>query len=155
MFLTRVHNARPAVGRRGVLCKNSSRRPNKIGTSRVIYRDNYHAAAIPPARSLRGFSLNCLSISLWRHIYPPEGFVRSAKLRYFTANVIICCQGNLLTCTGMVSFVYLKLYGTRQLRQFGVSSWIIKWTVDLFALPQKLTMMSHTNTLLFPLLVHS
>ena len=47
MFLTRVHNARPAVGRRGALRKNSSRRPNKNGTSRVIYRDNYHAAAIP------------------------------------------------------------------------------------------------------------
>jgi hypothetical protein len=109
MFLTRVHNARPAVGWRGALRKNSSRRPNKNGTSRVIYRDNYHAAAIPRSLQPRGFSLNCLSISLWRHIYSPKGFVRSAKLPYFTA--IFHAHWNGLVC-------YLKLCGARPIALF-------------------------------------
>jgi hypothetical protein len=90
--------------------KNSSRRPNKNGTSRVIYRDNYHAAAIAPAT--RAF-LSIVSISLWRHIFIHPGDMSAPLncMRYFTANVIICCLGNLLTRTGMVLFVYLKLYG--------------------------------------------
>jgi hypothetical protein len=50
----------------------------------------------------RGFSLNCLSISLWRHIYSPKGFVRSAKLPY-PRNYLL--PGNLLTLTGTGLFV--------------------------------------------------